>query len=175
MNLTRNLCLFFLCGVCAPAVYAAGSIMEEAVTLQAVNQNTDETKLNELQEFRKKYKLANPKASENELKSTQMAVKMLMLQRTGDYAVTGADLWGEKVTNQHLRDVAKTVRVLSYGALKNGKSGKADLDLYLDYLFTHNFFLRMPKLVYSNYSDVRKIPTDLMSAIRYVMRYVRLK
>lgn len=165
MNLTRNLCLFFLCGVCAPAVYAAGSIMEEAVTLQAVNQNTDETKLNELQEFRKKYKLANPKASENELKSTQMAVKMLMLQRTGDYAVTGADLWGEKVTNQHLRDVAKTVRVLSYGALKNGKSGKADLDLYLDYLFTHNFFLRMPKLVYSNYSDVRKIPTDLMSAI----------
>ena len=165
MNLTRNLCLFFLCGVYAPAVYAAGSIMKEAVTLQAVNQNTDETKLNELQEFRKKYKLANPKASENELKSTQMAVKMLMLQRTGDYAVTGADLWGEKVTNQHLRDVAKTVRVLSYGALKNGKSGKADLDLYLDYLFTHNFFLRMPKLVYSNYSDVRKIPTDLMSAI----------
>lgn len=118
MNLTRNLCLFFLCGVYAPAVYAAGSIMKEAVTLQAVNQNTDETKLNELQEFRKKYKLANPKASENELKSTQMAVKMLMLQRTGDYAVTGADLWGEKVTNQHLRDVAKTVRVLSYGALK---------------------------------------------------------
>ena len=165
MNLTRNLCLFFLCGVCAPAVYAAGSIMEEAVTLQTVNQNTDETKLKELQEFRKKYKLANPKASENELKSTQMAVKMLMLQRTGDYAVTGADLWGEKVMNQHLRDVAKTVRVLSYGALKNGKSGKADLDLYLDYLFTHNFFLRMPKLVYSNYSDVRTIPTDLMSAI----------
>lgn len=165
MNLTRNLCLFFLCGFCTPTIYAAGNrIIEEAMP-QTVNQHVDEVKLHELQEFRKKYKLANPKASENELKSTQMAVKMLMLQRTGDYTATGADLWGEKVTSQHLRDVAKTVRVLSYGALKNGKSGKEDLDLYLDYLFTHNFFLRMPKLVYSNYSDVRKIPTDLMSAI----------
>ena len=165
MNLTRNLYLLFLCGMCTPAVHAASNMTADAAVQQTVNQNADETKLNELQEFRKKYKLANPKASENELKSTQRAVKMLMLQRTGDYAVTGADLWGEKVTNQHLRDVAKTVRVLSYGALKNGKSGKADLDLYLDYLFTHNFFLRMPKLVYSNYSDVRTIPTDLMSAI----------
>ena len=122
-------------------------------------------KLRELQDFRKKYKLSDPKASNNELKSAQMALKMLMLQRTGDYTVTGADLWGDKVTNQHLRDVAKNVRVLSYGALTLGKSGKADLDLYLDFLFTHNFFMRMPKLVYSNYSDVRKIPTDLMSAL----------
>lgn len=95
-------------------------------------------------------------ASENELKGAQMALKMLMLQRTGDYTVTGADLWGDKVMNQHLRDVAKNVRILSYGALTLGKSGKADLDLYLDFLFTHNFFLRMPKLVYSNYNDVRK-------------------
>lgn len=62
-----------------------------------------------------------------------------MLQRTGDYTVTGADLWGEKVMNQHLRDVAKTVRALSYGVQKYGKSAKGDLDLYLDYLFTHNF------------------------------------
>lgn len=94
-----------------------------------------------------------------------MALKLLMLDRKGEYEVTGADLWGDKVTLQHLRDVAKNVRVLSYGALKYGKSGKADLDLYLDYLFTHGFFLRMPKLVYSNYSDVRTIPANLMSAL----------
>lgn len=148
-----------------PAVYAAGSGMKGNSVVQAVNQNTDETKLKELEELRKKYPFPEPKASESELKAAQMAVKMLMLQRTGDYTVTGADLWGEKVMNQHLRDVAKTVRALSYGALKYGNSGKADLDLYLDYLFTHNFFIRMPKLVYSNYSDVRTIPVDLMSAI----------
>ena len=130
-----------------------------------MNQDADATKLKELAEFRKKYKFPEPKASESELKAAQMGLKMLMLQRTGDYTVTGADLWGEKVMNQHLRDVAKTVRALSYGVQKYGKSAKGDLDLYLDYLFTHNFFLRMPKLVYSNYSDVRKIPTDLMSAI----------
>lgn len=165
MDMKRNLYVLLLMGSMAPAVYAAANCMKTNAVVQAVDQNTDETKLKELEEFRKKYKFPEPKASENELKAAQMTVKMLMLQRTGDYTVTGADLWGEKVMNQHLRDVAKTVRALSYGALKYGKSGKADLDLYLDFLFTSNFFIRMPKLVYSNYSDVRKIPTDLMSAI----------
>ena len=165
MNLTRNLYLLFLCGMCTPAVHAAGNMTTDAAVQQTVNQDADATKLKELAEFRKKYKFPEPKASESELKAAQMGLKMLMLQRTGDYTVTGADLWGEKVMNQHLRDVAKTVRALSYGVQKYGKSAKGDLDLYLDYLFTHNFFLRMPKLVYSNYSDVRKIPTDLMSAI----------
>lgn len=161
----RNLVFLLFLGAGSPMTYASGGNLVSIDNIQSVNQNVDEVKLNELQEFRKKYKLAEPKASESELKSAQMALKMLMLQRTGDYTVTGADLWGDKVTNQHLRDVAKNVRVLSYGALTLGKSGKADLDLYLDFLFTHNFFLRMPKLVYSNYSDVRKIPTDLMSAL----------
>lgn len=165
MRMKRNLVFLLLLGAGSPMTYASGGNLISIDNIQSVNQNVDEVKLNELQEFRKKYKLAEPKASESELKSAQMALKMLMLQRTGDYTVTGADLWGDKVTNQHLRDVAKNVRVLSYGALTLGKSGKADLDLYLDFLFTHNFFLRMPKLVYSNYSDVRKIPTDLISAL----------
>lgn len=165
MKIRRNISLLFLFGTGLSAVSAAEVTFANMESVQTVNQNVDEVKLKELQEFRKKYKLAEPKASANELKSAQMALKMLMLQRTGDYSATGADLWGDKVTLQHLRDVAKNVRVLSYGALTLGKSGKADLDLYLDFLFTHNFFLRMPKLVYSNYSDVRTIPTNLMSAI----------
>lgn len=165
MKLKRNIIFTFLLGAGMPVCYSPVMAIPVTENVQSVEQNTDEVKLKELQEFRKKYKLADPKASANELKSAQMALKMLMLQRTGDYTVTGADLWGDKVTNQHLRDVAKNVRILSYGALTLGKSGKADLDLYLDFLFTHNFFMRMPKLVYSNYSDVRKIPTDLMSAL----------
>lgn len=107
MNLTRNLYLLFLCGMCTPAVHAAGNMTTDAAVQQTVNQDADETKLKELAEFRKKYKFPEPKASESELKSAQMGLKMLMLQRTGDYTVTGADLWGEKVMNQHLRDVAK--------------------------------------------------------------------
>lgn len=161
----RNLVFLLLLGAGSPMTYASGGNLISIDNIQSVNQNVDEVKLNELQEFRKKYKLAEPKASESELKSAQMALKMLMLQRTGDYTVTGADLWGDEVKIEHLRDVAKNIRVLSYGALTLGKSGKADLDMYLDFLFTHNFFLRMPKLVYSNYNDVRKIPTDLMSAL----------
>ena len=62
MNLTRNLYLLFLCGMCTPAVHAASNMTADAAVQQTVNQNADETKLNELQEFRKKYKLANPKA-----------------------------------------------------------------------------------------------------------------
>ena len=165
MKLKRNIIFTVLFGVGMTTAYSPAMAMADKENVQSAQQSIDEVKLKELQDFRKKYKLSEPKASNNELKSAQMALKMLMLQRTGDYTVTGADLWGDKVTNQHLRDVAKNVRVLSYGALTLGKSGKADLDLYLDFLFTHNFFLRMPKLVYSNYSDVRKIPTDLMSAL----------
>lgn len=107
MNLTRNLYLLFLCGMCTPAVHAAGNMTTDAAVQQTVNQDANETKLKELAEFRKKYKFPEPKASESELKAAQMGLKMLMLQRTGDYTVTGADLWGEKVMNQHLRDVAK--------------------------------------------------------------------
>lgn len=165
MRMKRNLVFLLLLGAGSPMTYASGGNLISIDNIQSVNQNVDEVKLNELQEFRKKYKLAEPKASESELKSAQMALKMLMLQRTGDYTVTGADLWGDEVKIEHLRDVAKNIRVLSYGALTLGKSGKADLDMYLDFLFTHNFFLRMPKLVYSNYNDVRTIPTDLMSAL----------
>lgn len=165
MRMKRNLVFLLLLGAGSPMTYASGGNLISIDNIQSVNQNVDEVKLNELQEFRKKYKLAEPKASESELKSAQIALKMLMLQRTGDYTVTGADLWGDEVKIEHLRDVAKNIRVLSYGALTLGKSGKADLDMYLDFLFTHNFFLRMPKLVYSNYNDVRKIPTDLMSAL----------
>ena len=165
MNLKRNIGFLLLIGAVLPNAYAIADMTPETKNVQTITQSIDEAKLKELQEFRKKYKLAEPKASANELKSAQMALKMLMIQRTGDYTATGADLWGEKMLNQHLRDAAKNVRVLAYGALTLGKSGKADLDLYLDYLFTHNFFLRMPKLVYSNYNDVRKIPTDFMSAL----------
>ena len=96
MNLTRNLYLLFLCGMCTPVVHAAGNMTTDAAVQQTVNQNTDETKLKELAEFRKKYKFPEPKASESELKSAQMGLKMLMLQRTGDYTVTGARFMGRE-------------------------------------------------------------------------------
>ena len=165
MRLKKDILFLLLLGLGNPMTYASGKAVMITDNSQTVNQNIDEARLKELQEFRKKYKLTEPKASASELKGAQMALKMLMLQRTGDYTASGVDLWGEEVKIEHLRDVAKNVRVLAYGALTLGKSGKTDLDLYLDYLFTHNFFLRMPKLVYSNYSDVRKIPTDFMSAL----------
>ena len=165
MRLKKDILFLLLLGLGNPMTYASGKAVMITDNSQTVNQNIDEARLKELQEFRKKYKLTEPKASASELKGAQMALKMLMLQRTGDYTASGVDLWGEEVKIEHLRDVAKNVRVLAYGALTLGKSGKTDLDLYLDYLFTHNFFLRMPKLVYSNYNDVRKIPTDFMSAL----------
>lgn len=79
MNLTRNLYLLFLCGMCTPAVHAVGNMTTDAAVQQTVNQDADATKLKELAEFRKKYKFPEPKASENELKAAQMGLKMLML------------------------------------------------------------------------------------------------
>ena len=110
MRIKRNLVSVLFLGLGVSSIHAS-CFFSETGNVQVVNQNVDEVKLKELQEFRKKYKLADPKASANELKSAQMALKMLMLQRTGDYSATGADLWGDKVTLQHLRDVAKNVRV----------------------------------------------------------------
>ena len=74
MNLTQNLYLLFLCGMCTPAVHAAGNMTTDAAVQQTVNQDADETKLKELAEFRKKYKFPEPKASESELKSAQMGL-----------------------------------------------------------------------------------------------------
>lgn len=62
-----------------PVCYSPVMAIPVTENVQSVEQNTDEVKLKELQEFRKKYKLADPKASANELKSAQMALKMLML------------------------------------------------------------------------------------------------
>ena len=147
MKLKRNILFTVLFGVGMTTAYSPAMAMADQENVQPAQPSIDEVKLRELQDFRKKYKLSDPKASNNELKSAQMALKMLMLQRTGDYTVTGAELWGAKVTKQHLRDVAKNVRRLSYGALTLGKSGKGDVDLCLDFRFTHNFFMRMQKLV----------------------------
>lgn len=50
MNLTRNLYLLFLCGMCTPAVHAAGNMTTDAAVQQTVNQDADATKLKELAE-----------------------------------------------------------------------------------------------------------------------------
>ena len=39
MNLTRNLYLLFLCGMCTPAVHAAGNMTTDAAVQQTVNQD----------------------------------------------------------------------------------------------------------------------------------------
>ena len=43
MNLTRNLYLLFLCGMCTPAVHAAGNMTTDAAVQQTVNQDADAT------------------------------------------------------------------------------------------------------------------------------------
>ena len=78
MNLKRNIGFLLLFGAVLPNTYANVGMTPETENVQTIAQNIDEVKLKELQEFRKKYKLAEPKASESELKSAQMALKKLM-------------------------------------------------------------------------------------------------
>ena len=75
MNLKRNIGFLLLIGAVLPNAYAIADMTPETKNVQTITQSIDEAKLKELQEFRKKYKLAEPKASANELKSAQMALK----------------------------------------------------------------------------------------------------
>lgn len=121
---------------------------------------------NELQELRNKYKLTSPKANQSEVDAALNQIKLYQLQRVDDATVTGAALLDKKkITLQQARDIAKTVRALSFAASKEGREAKDDLNLYLDYLFTENIIENVPKLVYSNYGDVRRIPADLLSVL----------
>ena len=71
MKLKRNIIFTFLLGAGMPVCYSPVMAIPVTENVQSVEQNTDEVKLKELQEFRKKYKLADPKASANELKSAR--------------------------------------------------------------------------------------------------------
>ena len=77
MRLKKDILLLLLLGLGNPMTYASGKAVMITDNSQTINQNIDEARLKELQEFRKKYKLAEPKASASELKGAQMALKML--------------------------------------------------------------------------------------------------
>lgn len=68
MNLKRNIGFLFLMGMMTSNVYADFAITSSKGSVQTVDQSVDEVRLKELQDFRKKYKLADPKASAAELK-----------------------------------------------------------------------------------------------------------
>lgn len=107
------------------------------------------TQKKELNEFRKKYKLAAPKATPKEVEAASPYMEVDK----------------SKITLQQGRDIAKNVRVLAFAALENGGEAKKEFNAFLDYLFEENIIESIPKYQYSNYGDVRKVPADLLSAL----------
>lgn len=140
-----------------------------ALPASTVNSSVDiqqgDSHMKDLQLLRDNYKLENPKAGETEINTALMSTKLLMLKRVNESTVTGSNIWKEKLTLQQLRDIARNVRALAAATFlkKDGAAGL--LDLYLDFLFSQKVFNRIPKIQYSNYSDVRKIPADFLSAV----------
>lgn len=115
------------------------------------------TQKKELAALRKKIKLPKPKASQAELDA---APNVMTAYRSGFVKINKDNLnW------QLVRDIAKNVRILAAAAELNGGDSMDDFNAYLDYLATGQIIEACPKLAYSNYNDIRKVPADFISAL----------
>lgn len=166
MKLRNLISLFLLCGGVGVPLHSTASAGVPAFVQTGMSDSELSVKKKELNEFRKKYKLTDPKANPKEVEAALMQVQLYQLERVNATTVTGTSfLKKDKITLQQGRDIAKTVRALAFAALKEGGAAKKDLFLFLDYLFSQNIIESIPKYKYSNYNDVRKVPADLLSAL----------
>ncbi|MGN0188591.1 MAG: chondroitinase family polysaccharide lyase, partial [Candidatus Cryptobacteroides sp.] len=111
----------------------------------------------ELAVLRSRVKLPKPKASQKELET---ASNIMMAYRTGFSKINK-----ENITLQQMREIAKNVRILAAAAEMNGGDSMKDFNDYLDFLYVGNIIESIPKFKYSNYTDVRKVPADFLSAL----------
>lgn len=157
MNLKRIICTVML-GASMTLAASSAEVQRPDVDMA--------TQKKELKNFRKKYKLKSPEASQKEVEAAMNTVELFMLKRIDEYRVEGRPPYDVgKMTYQQGRDLAKTVRALAYAAENEGGGAKKDLYLLLDYLSTERVIEKMPKYKYSNYNDIRRVLADFMSAL----------
>ena len=119
----------------------------------------------ELDMLREKYRLAYPKASEKEIETARIQLQLHQLKRVNESEVTGKNLLKNgTVSQQEARKLGSMARALAAAAVQE-KQCVQQLNLFLDYLFTQNVIESIPAFRYSNYSDVRNVPADFLSAL----------
>lgn len=100
------------------------------------------------------------------METARQQIQLYQLKREDDTKVRGNILPDKgKITLQQARDLAQTVRALSFAALGEDEQAKENLYLYLDCLFTENIIESIPEYGHSNYGDIRKVPADFLSAL----------
>ena len=126
--------------------------------------NADADKMKEMKQLAKLCKMPRIKATENAVTNAIKTVKHLALQRQDDYVVTG-DAYHDKIKLQDVRNLAKAVNGLAAGASMRNTEAQEYLDLLLDFMSSQKLYDRFPKFRYSNYTDIRKVPKDFLSAL----------
>lgn len=134
------------------------------ITQEQKREQVSAVQKKELYAFREKYKLSIPEANAVEIENAKKQVQSYHLKRTDDNTVEG-NAFNGKITLQQARNLAKTVRSMAATVRIEGGKTKNDFYLLLDFIFSQNIIESIPKLKYSNYNDVRKIPADLLSAL----------
>lgn len=161
MDIKKILGIIGLCGgISVPLSLQAMeySPVEKSETASESLKYKDLKKLFKQEDFRK------PQASENEISSALMYVKLLHLRRIDEQTVTGGGVLSGTITLQNVRDLAKSIRALSVAAYKQGGEYKESLELLLDYLSSQQLYTKFPVFKYSSYNDIRKVPADFLSA-----------
>ena len=163
MNIKGYVCLLGLSAISCGSIYAGEAAGISELTVCAAQDNG--VKMKEMKMFRKKYHMKNPKATDNEVKAAYKQVELMQLDRKDKYTVTGSGTYEKKITLQNMREIVKAVRALGVAAYDKGGEAQVNLELLLDYLSSQNVYKKFPKVRFSNYTDIRKMPVDLMSAL----------
>ncbi|WPX41030.1 chondroitinase family polysaccharide lyase [Akkermansia sp. N21116] len=166
MKASKN--LLILCSwLMMPLVWGIDSGVDAASVKQTcLEGKVDSDKKADLIKLRQKYPLPLPKASAKEMEIALQQLQQYQLRRIDNTTVKGNILPDKKkITFQQARDLAQTVRGLSFAALGGNPQAKANLYLYLDGLFTDNIIECLPKGKGSSYRYTRQIPADFLSAL----------
>lgn len=152
-------------GMVIPFGTVYGTVMDQTVQEEKSGIISD-IQRKELDALRGKYKLVLPKANPREVETARIQMQLYQLVRVDEATVTGGTILNKtKITLQQGRDIGKHVRALAFAAMQEGEKAEKELFLFLDFLFSQNIIENMPKYRYSNYTDVRKVPADFLSAL----------
>ena len=111
----------------------------------------------DLSTLRRRLPVPEAKAS---VKERETAPNILECYKTGIIKVD----W-EKITFQQMRELGRNVRIMATAAAFDGGEALDNFNDFMDYLYEIQFIEKLPKLKYSNYSDVRKVPADFLCAV----------
>ena len=162
MNFKNLICILIFCnGIIIPSAKSAYKYNSMIIS-QTVDDTS--TQLTEIANLREKYQLSSPQATNEEIETAKRQMKLYQLKRINDTNVNGI-FPCENITLQQVRNLAKTVRAMATAARINREQSQKEFFLLLDFLFSQNIIEKLPKFKYSNYTDVRNVPADLLSSL----------